>query len=179
MEKANYLFISERLGFRNWRESDKVPFSRMNQDAEVMKFFPNLLPQEDSFSMVDRMADHFNQNGYTFFAVETIANKELIGFIGLVNTKMDTFFTPCVEIGWRLKKSAWGKGYATEGANRCLEFAFNELKLDEIYSFTPKTNLPSENVMIKIGMTKEGEFDHPKVDTSHPLNLHVLYKIEP
>jgi len=177
MGKDNYLFVSERLGFKNWTEEDKIPFGQMNLDKEVMNFFPTTLSKEDSFSMVDRMATHHNEFGYTFFAVETLQNKEFIGFIGLVNTKIDMFFTPCVEIGWRLKRSAWGKGYATEGAKRCLAHAKKDLKIEEIYSFTSKINVPSEKVMIKIGMKKEGEFTHPKVDFGHRLNPHVLYKI--
>lgn len=75
----------------------------------------------------------------------------------------ETDFMPATDIGWRLKPSAWGKGYATEGAKRCLEFAFSELNLERIVSTCTISNKSSENVMKKIGMIKKGEFLHPKL----------------
>jgi len=79
----------------------------------------------------------------------------------------ETAFCPGTDIGWRLKKSAWGNGYATEGAKRCLQFAFDHLKLKSIFAVCTITNKPSENVMKKIGMTKKGTFNHPKL-SEHP-----------
>ena len=72
----------------------------------------------------------------------------------------------------------WNQGYASEGAQAALEFGFNELKLDEIVSFTTKTNLPSQKVMQKIGMKRDenGDFKHPKLSADHPLIDHVLYR---
>ena len=87
-------------------------------------------------------------------------------------------FTPITDIGWRLKKSAWGKGYATEGAKVCLDYAFKQLKLDSVASVCPTVNIPSENVMKKIGMTKQGTFKHPKLTDYPKLEECVWYKIE-
>ncbi len=173
-----YLFQSERLGFRNWQEADKVAFSKMNADPAVMEYFPTTKTKEESDKLVDRLNDHFLEKGLTFYAVDQLKNGEFVGFIGLIHSAMETDFTPCVEIGWRLKKAAWGKGYATEGAIRCLEYGFNDLDLKEIYSFTPLPNKRSERVMQKIGMTKIKEFGHPWIDAKDPLFIHVLYRKE-
>lgn len=88
-------------------------------------------------------------------------------------------FTPAVEIGWRLARSAWGKGYATEAARRALRFAFEDRGLDEVVSFTSAGNLRSQAVMERIGMTRDpaGDFDHPLVADGHPLKRHVLYRV--
>ena len=173
----NYLFTSDRLGFRNWSSSDLKPFSEMNSDAKVMEFFPSTLTPIESNKLVERLQNHFDDHDFTFFAVDTLADQTFIGFIGMVNMNFDAYFTPGVEIGWRLFSSAWGKGYGTEGALRCLEYAYNDLGINKIYSFTSLLNIRSENLMKRIGMIKKGEFNHPKIDKDHPLSLHCLYEI--
>lgn len=83
--------------------------------------------------------------------------------IGLAHQKYKTIYTPAIDIGWRLKKSAWGNGYATEGAKRCLEHAFNELNILKVIAVCTVHNKKSEKVMQKIGMVKKGSFMHPEV----------------
>ena len=83
-----------------------------------------------------------------------------------------------MEIGWRLSKDSWGKGYATEAAQTALMFAFADLDLDEVVAFTTVGNQRSQHVMTKIGMTDSGHnFMHPDIDTENPQCEHVLYKI--
>ena len=77
-----------------------------------------------------------------------------------------------------MKKSAWGKGYASEGAKRCLEFAFGELGLEKIVSTCTIRNKKSENVMKKLGMIKKGEFKHPKLDKCPDYQKCVWYEIK-
>ena len=84
---------------------------------------------------------------------------------------------PCVEIGWRLTRKAWGHGYATEAAKACLDYAWNVLHLDKVYAYTAALNLRSQKVMDKIGMKMAGKFDHPKLEAGHPLQPHVVYEI--
>lgn len=170
-----YVFESERLGFRRWRESDRRAFSSMNADASVMKYFPQVLTKEASDLLIDRFEEHFVEKGYGIWAVEIKENRE---FIGLLEINMDVDFKKAIEIGWRLDKRFWKKGYASEGATACLEYAFNILKMNEIYSFTAVLNQPSEKVMQRIGMEKVKEFDHPSVEIESPLRRHVLYKIQ-
>ena len=172
-----YLFQSDRLGFRTWEETDLVSMAALNADPEVMEFFPSTQSLEDTKVFFQRVHTHFEKYGYCWFAVDILATQEFIGFIGIAWNTMEATFTPCAEIGWRLKKSAWGKGYATEGAKRCLRYGFEELQLSEIYSFTATLNERSERVMQKIGMTKVGLFEHPKIEKGHLLRPHVLYKI--
>ena len=92
--------------------------------------------------------------------------------------EMQSPFSPCVEIGWRLAFDHWDKGYAQEGARAALAFGFEKLRLEEIVSFTTVGNLRSRHVMEKIGMTRDakGDFDHPRLPPNHPLLKHVLYR---
>ncbi|MCL4154756.1 UNVERIFIED_CONTAM: hypothetical protein GTU68_009560 [Idotea baltica] len=149
----------------------------MNQDPEVMRFFPNTLTAEETKGLIERLQKHFDEYGFTFYAVDHLADGEFIGFLGLVRAIFESSFTPCNEIGWRLRKEYWGQGLATEGAKACLDYGFSNLGFNEVYSFTATINPPSENVMKKLRMTKVGEFDHPKLAMDSPLLRHVLYKI--
>ncbi len=173
----NYFFSSPRLGFRKFQESDIETFVEMNADSEVMEFFPSTLTEEESIELTTKINDHIKDHGFGFFAVDHLKSKEFIGFIGMKKVDFETDFTPAVEIGWRLHKKFWNKGLATEGAERCLKFAFNVLEIEEIVSFTSLNNSPSEKVMQKIGMTKAGEFTHPKLGKEHLLSKHCLYRL--
>lgn len=172
-----YLFTSERLGFRNWQNTDLEEFANLNADSEVMRHFPKTLTLQETKDFIIRLQDHFNKKGYTYFAVEVLETREFIGFIGLAYQDYEAPFTPSTDIGWRLKKSAWGKGYATEGAKRCLQFAFSELNLTKIVATCTLNNTSSENVMQKIGMTKKGIFKHPRLKDYPDMENCIWYEI--
>jgi len=170
---------TERLLLRQWIETDRAVFCKLNSDPETMCFFPNVFSEEDSHTFIDKTIGLIQAQGYGLFAVERKSDHQFLGFIGLAHPSYETHFTPCTEIGWRLDKEHWGKGYATEGAKAVLDFAFNQLNLDEIVSFTAVLNLPSINVMKRIGMKLdvEGEFNHPRVEAGHKLERHILYRM--
>lgn len=175
--QQNYLFTSERLGFRNWQDSDLDAFATMNADVDVMEFFPKILSRESSKKLMQRFSQHFEEKGYTYFAVNILETSECIGFIGLAYQTYEAPFTPCVDIGWRLVKPYWGNGYATEGAKRCLKYGFETLYLEKIYAVATAINLPSIRVMEKIGMEKAGTFIHPKLVGNKRLRDCVYYVI--
>ena len=168
---------TSRLRLRDWQEADLEPFSQMNADEEVMKFFPKTLSKQESDAFAKAIIAEIKEFGYGLFAVEVKETNEFIGFIGFHRATFESDFTPCIEIGWRLKKEAWGRGYATEGAKACLQYGFEELGFDEIFSFTADINEPSKHVMRKIGLQFVEEFNHPRVDEESPLLKHILYRI--
>jgi len=149
----------------------------MNADAKVMEFFPSTLTEEQSNALANRIIEHEKKYGFTLWAVDT-NDHSFIGFIGLQHVPFEAFFTPAIEIGWRLDAAFWGKGYATEGAKACLDYGSNQLKLKTIVSFTTEKNIRSRNVMGKIGMTHNNAevFNHPKLPKDHFLSKHVLCK---
>jgi len=171
-----YLFTSERLGFRVWNLSDIDKMHEINSDEKVMEFFPNIPTKEQSSEFIHRMIRQFKNKGFCYFAVDIIENNDLIGFIGLSEQTYEAAFTPCVDIGWRIKRSEWNKGFATEGAKKCLEYALINLKLENVYSITPKINTKSEHIMMKIGMKKICEFEHSLLADNDRLKNCVLYK---
>lgn len=173
-----YIISTERLGLREWTGADIDPCVAMNMDQEVMKYFPAIMNEEETRAMLKRIHTRFSESGFGFYAVEKKSNNEFIGFTGFGIPAFESFFTPCIEIGWRFKKEAWGRGYATEAANACLKYGFKTLLFDRIVSFTSVLNTNSERVMQKIGMKKIGEFDHPFIEKDNRLCRHVVYEIK-
>lgn len=167
---------TERLRLRSWLESDKAEFIAMNQDPRVMEYFPHLMPAAETETMLERIEQHMAEHGFGLWAAEIKATGEFIGFIGLSIPRFQADFTPCVEVGWRLRPGYWGKGYAQEGARACFDYGFSRLGLERILSFTSVFNVRSINVMEKTGMTYVKEFAHPVLEPDHWLSRHVLYE---
>ncbi len=163
---------TERLLLRQWREEDREPFAALNADPVVMEHFPSTMSRAASDAFVDFNIRTIDERGWGLWAVD--AHGTFIGFVGLNEPN----FMPGVEIGWRLARDAWGHGYATEAAQAALAYARDELRLDEVISFTATTNLRSRKVMERIGMTHDpkDDFDHPRVDDPR-LRRHVLYRL--
>ena len=168
-----------RLVLRQWREDDLAPFAALNTDPEVMRFFEEPLTRERSDAWAQYIAARIDELGWGLWALERRDTREFIGFTGLQVPRHELPFNPCVEVGWRLARSAWGQGFATEAGRASLAHAFGPLDLDEVVSMTAVTNVPSRRVMERLGMARDGQadFDHPGVSDGHPLQRHVLYRI--
>jgi RimJ/RimL family protein N-acetyltransferase len=169
---------TERLKLRQWRDEDLDTWAQLNADPEVMRYFPSMLTRAESDALAERCHDRIEQQGWGLWAVEVIDGPEFIGWIGLATPGFDAHFTPAVEVGWRLTRSAWGNGYAPEGARAAVNFGFSGLGLEQIVSFTTELNAQSRRVMEKIGMTRDpgDDFDHPKLP-GHRICRHVLYRL--
>jgi RimJ/RimL family protein N-acetyltransferase len=170
---------TERLILRPWRDEDKPAFAEMNADPEVMEFFPSSLSRVESDGLVDRFALEETERGFCPWAAVLRENGAFIGFIGLHGVPDSLSFSPAVEVGWRMARSFWGQGYATEGAREALRFGFETLDLDEIVSFTAVVNQRSQRVMERLGMNHnpDEDFDHPAVADGHMVRPHVLYRL--
>ena len=177
MRSRSYIIQTKRLGLRTWHEEDVEPFSQMNADPEVMKFFPRLLTRSETEDFIAAIGNHFQAKGFGLYAVDEISSTGFIGFVGLYTATFESQFTPCVEVGWRLRRQYWGKGYATEGALACLEKGFEEFSLREVFSFTSAINVRSVAVMNRIGLRHRMDFSHPRINPQSELCKHVLYSL--
>ena len=174
--KQSYLFTSARLGFRNWQESDIEAMAAINADARVMEFFPQVQSREQTIAFIERMQKQYMEKGFCYFAVEKLEDGAFIGFTGLSEQTYTAPFTPCIDIGWRIRQSEWNQGFATEAAKRCLQFAFETLQLKTIYAVAPKVNQKSERIMLNAGMQKQYEFDHALLADDKRLKCCALYR---
>jgi RimJ/RimL family protein N-acetyltransferase len=163
---------------RPWRDTDMDPFAALNADPLTMEFFPATLSREESDAAAVRIRRAIETRGFGLWAAEVPDVAGFIGAIGLHVPEYDTPFTPCVEVGWRLDRAYWGRGYATEGARAAMHDGFDRLGLAEIVSFTAACNVRSRRVMERLGMTRspDDDFDHPRITEGHPLRRHVLYR---
>jgi RimJ/RimL family protein N-acetyltransferase len=168
-----------RLLLRPWTSSDRAPFAALNADPVVMRFIGPPLTRSQSDRLADRVCRLLEEHGWGLWAVEVPGELPFAGFVGLSPTRFDTHFTPAVEIGWRLARSAWGQGHATEAARAALDHGFGVVGLPEIVSFTIEANRRSRAVMERIGMHRDpnDDFDHPGMSEGHPLRRHVLYRL--
>jgi len=171
--------VTPRLRLRQWRRDDYAPFAALNSDPEVMEHFLTVLSGVESDALADRCARGIAERGWGWWAVERTDSGQFIGFVGLSPVGDEFPFGPAVEIGWRLARSQWGHGYATEAARAALSYGFETLGLDEIVAFTSVANLRSERVMVRLGMTRDPaeDFDHPRLPRGHRVSRHVLYRL--
>jgi ribosomal-protein-alanine N-acetyltransferase len=169
---------TERLTLRRFEGRDLDPMIALHLDHEVMRYLGPLMSPEQTNDFLFRVVSAFDERGWGLFCAELTDSKTCIGFIGLNEPAFEADFTPCVEIGWRLARPAWGQGLATEGAREVRRFAHEELGLDEIVSFTTVTNEASQRVMTRIGLERDlaGDFLHPSLAPDDPRAPHVLFR---
>jgi ribosomal-protein-alanine N-acetyltransferase len=174
---------TDRLILSKWRVGDRAPFAELNLDADVMRHFPGPLSRTESDALVDRIVADFERCGWGLWALEERATGRFLGFTGLAPVRFQAPFTPATEVGWRLRRDAWGRGFATEAGRAALAFAFapDGLALAEVVSFTAHANQRSRAVMHRLGMSRDpaGDFDHPALPAGHPARRHVLYRARP
>jgi RimJ/RimL family protein N-acetyltransferase len=169
-----------RLILRRWRDEDLFPFRALNADPEVQRYFASgPIGAEESDAIAGRLRGFFDTAPVGPWAVEVPGEASFIGFVGCWPTRPQLPFAPAIEIGWRLARAFWGRGYAPEAAAAALEDAFGRAGIPEAVAYTTLTNEPSRQVMRKLGMRHDSEedFDHPLVSPDHPLVRHVLYRI--
>lgn len=170
---------TERLLLREWRDGDRAPFAALNADPVAMEHFPATLSRAESDAFVARMQARLVEHGWGLWALERLADGEFLGFTGLAYFADGLPFAPATEVGWRLRREFWGHGYATEAGRAALRYAFSVLALDEVVSMTAVTNVASQRVMQRLGMTHDpaDDFDHPRIPDGHPTKRHVLYRL--
>lgn len=111
MTDASFLLETDRLLLRPWKDEDLDPFAKLCADPEVMRFFPEVLTREKSDLLVARCREKTVKDGFSMAPIEIKETGEFLGFVGLnvPSYAAPLPFEPCVEIGWRLKRTAWGR----------------------------------------------------------------------
>src|SRR5258706_4879798 len=154
---------TERLIRRGWRESDLAPRAAMNANPEVRQYLGPPLTFGQASAQVLNFQDDLDRYGFGFWAVEVRASGDFIGFTGLDTVDEEMPFTG-VELGWRLARSAWGHGYATEAALAAMRYGFDTMGLLEIVAGAPANKPRSQSGRRRVGMNPKplGDFDAPE-----------------
>ncbi|MGE7837288.1 GNAT family N-acetyltransferase [Viridibacillus arvi] len=151
-----WILQSDRLGFRKITKGDFNNLCAFLQDIEVMYAWDHAFSDEEVKEWIDKNLKRYKQDGFSYFAA---IEKETGKFIGVIGPMIDSIEgVSYIEIAYILDKVFWGKGYAIEGAEACMKYAFNELKAEKVIAQIRPDNLASCKVAEKIGMKIEGEF---------------------
>lgn len=170
-----FALTTPRLTLRRWLPDDLEPFAAMNAHPEVMRCFPAPLTREGSDALAARADAGFDLRGYGLWALALRSDGSFIGFTGLNPMPDGVPGAGGVEVGWRLAREHWGRGYATEAARAAVAFGFETVGLTRIDSITAVLNEPSQRVMQRLGMQPAERFEHPRVPEGSPLRPHIRY----
>lgn len=177
---AEFAITLSSLILREWRDSDFDPFLAMGRDPEVMAYLGPLREPDDVWQLINRLRSYQAEFGYCAWALEQRSDGAMIGFCGLVPGPAGTPIEGKVEIGWRLARAAWGKGYARDAAMASLDWAWANLDLPTIWAITVEANTRSWGLMQRLGMTRHHDldFDHPNVADDSALKRHMTWSID-
>jgi len=147
------VILTERLLLRAWRDDDLEPFAALNDDPVVMEHFPSVLDRAQSDALVAHVRAHVAEHGYGLWAVEV--DGAFAGLPGLLWSDVSGIRE--LEVGWRLARPFWGRGFATEAATAALAYGLQ--RVPRIVSFTTLANERSWRVMERIGMRRTSWVD--------------------
>lgn len=167
-----------RVVLRPWRlPADLGPLFAIHADPSAMRHFAGTMDRAGSDAWGRRIAADLDSRGWGFWVLE-LADEGMAGVVGIKPVGFEADFTPAIEIGWRLATRFHRRGLAEEAARLALAHGFGPLDLRRIVAFTPPANEPSWRLMEKLGMRRQGRFDHPRLAEGHPLRRHLLYALD-
>jgi RimJ/RimL family protein N-acetyltransferase len=170
---------TERLILRPWRDADRADFLETCNTPAVTRHLGGPSSEAQIDAAIERIRASQADRGFCFWAVERRVDGAFLGYCGLKVADEIPAIAGRIEIGWRLREDAWGRGYAREASLACLDWVWRNTEADAIVAMTVPANAPSWGLMERIGMARVegGDFDHPMVPDGSPLKRHVLYRI--
>ena len=168
-----------RLVLRRWSEHDVAPLATINADPEAMRWIGDgsTRTEQQTRASIEAWERHWDTQGFGLFAVEVRATGELAGLVGMAVPSFLPEIMPAVEIAWRLGRSFWGQGLATEAARAAMRFGLADGGLERIVSIVQVGNDASERIMVKLGMRLERETIDPA--TRRPLRVYEITRTAP
>jgi RimJ/RimL family protein N-acetyltransferase len=160
------MIVTERLKLRPWRESDRLPFRVMCADAQVMEHLGGPQTAAAADAGMDACIAHQQQHGFCFWAIERKADFAFIGFCGLKHCTHRGGVEGEIEIGWRLRRDAWGRGLAKEAAYAAFDWGFANLDCERIIAMTTSANTRSWGLMDRLRMRRAPELDFTDANTA-------------
>ena len=154
---AEHVLETGRLLLREMTGGDFPALCRMLRDPEVMYAYEHAFSEEEARDWLRRQRDRYARDGIGLWAVVEKCSGEMVGQCGL--TWQDCGYpAPVLEVGYLLERAAWHRGYATEAARACRDYAFDRLGAGEVFSIIRDSNLPSQRVARRNGMEVRGMF---------------------
>jgi len=150
------ILTTQRLRLRMLQQSDFEAYAAMHMVPEVTRFTTrSVLTRMEAWRHLAIIVGHWHLRGFGMWGVEELDTGTLVGRVGF--HEPDGW--PDVELAWTIGRNWWGKGYATEAARRCLDYAFGEMGRDHLISMIDPENVDSIRVAERLGQKVEGEWE--------------------
>lgn len=172
MEKI--ILETERLILREMTPADRPALCGILQDGAVMYAYEHPFSDEEVDSWLANQLRRYKEDGFGLWAAVLRQGGEMIGQCGLTLQDIGGA-APVPEIGYLFRRSHWRRGYATEAALACRDYAFRVLGLPAVYSIIRESNAPSVAVALRVGMTPEGELVKHYYGLEMP---HLIFRCE-
>lgn len=171
---------TDRLRLREWGDDDGDRFYRIMNTPPVMRHLGGVQDPATWAAALIRLQAYQRDYGHTFWLVERKADDELLGFCGLkrVNSPGADHLAGQFEIGWRLRESAWGQGYAKEAAIAALDLAFDRFEAPHAVALTIGANIESQGLMKRLGMSRRADLDFVDARFGPDMNPAIVYRID-
>jgi RimJ/RimL family protein N-acetyltransferase len=172
------MIASERLILRDWRESDWEPFFDGTNTPEVMRWLGGVMGAAKMAEARTRLETYASEHGHTFWVVERRADNAVLGFCGLKRSNQLGGPQGDFEVGWRLRRDAWGQGYAREAAVVTLDHAFTVCAAPHVLALTVADNQASWGLMERLGMMRRPDLDFDSPDFDPATGRVIAYAID-
>lgn len=163
---------THRLCLREMTDADFPALCAILQDPAVMYAYAHAFDTIEAQQWLENQKRRYRADGFGLWAVLEKSSQEMIGQCGL--TWQDCEEKQVLEVGYLFQKAYWGRGYATEAAKACRDYAFQSLGAQEVYSIIRDSNFPSQKVARRNGMTLRGQMVKYYYDREMP---HLIYSI--
>ena len=177
---TNIIADTVRLRLREWDQGDRDRFYAIMNTAPVMRHLGGVQDRATWNAAADRLQGYQRDFGHSFWLIERKGDDELLGFCGLkrVNSPGGEQLAGQFEIGWRLRESAWGQGYAKEAAIASLDLAFNRFGALHVVALTIGPNVESQGLMLRLGMARREDMDFIDTRFGPEMNPSIVYRID-
>lgn len=149
---------TQRLVLRKLRAEDAEAVFALDSDPQVVRYTNISSPEDSETTLIKMMGCYMKDDRFGFWAAE---DRSSGAFLGWFHLRPTNWLKTELELGYRLKRSVWGRGLATEGSRGLVDKAFGELDAKRVIASAVAENAASIRVMEKVGMTKEKSFVYP------------------
>jgi RimJ/RimL family protein N-acetyltransferase len=151
--KQRVVLETSRLRLCEFVPQDADALATVLGDPVAMQYYPSAFERKGVEEWIERNRERYQRDGYGLWAMLLKDSGELIGDCGCI--LQDVEGANHVEIGYHVRRDLWGRGYATEAALACMEYAFIRLGVARVISMIRPENLQSLKVAEKNGMSCE------------------------
>jgi ribosomal-protein-alanine N-acetyltransferase len=149
---------TDRLILRRLTREDVEAIFAIVGDPVAMQYFPRKFGRDDAVEWIERNLRRYEDDGFGIMAVVLQSTGELIGDCGIARQVVDE--SEMLEVGYHFRRDSWGRGYATEAARACIDYAFRQLGAEKVVALIRQENVPSRRVAERNGMRVERQVMH-------------------